>query len=500
MKKYWNKRLGVIVALVAVAISPLLLQRAESIDRSSADEVLVVISPHNETIRQEFGLAFNKYWQERTGKKIFIDWRTPGGTSEIRLVLENKFKSAEADQGIGIDVFFGGGEYVFEKMSKAGRFAKLDVFEKHADWFGGKEGIPQTYGGEMFYGKDHTWAGVCLSQFGICYNVNSVAKLGLEPPASWDDLGRPEFFGEIAMADPMKSGSVARAFEMLVQQKIHISLRKTKREPGENESQRRLRAIRYGWADGLNLIQKIAANARYFTDSASKIPHDVAQGNAAAGMCIDFYGRAYNEKLKQLDGSSRLQWVAPVGGTSLSVDTVAVFRGAEQPELAQGFVEFLLSQRGQVIWNKKVGSDGGPSRQVLRRLPVRPDVYTAENLADFTDPEILPYKEEPDFVYQPEITGPIFGALRVVIKNMCIDSHDELQAAWKALSEKGFPERALVHFHDVSYVSYDKTTGGISQQLRMKNKVEAIEMSKRMAGIFRRNYTEAIELAEEAKK
>lgn len=484
-------------ALVLVAVAPLLLQRPESIDRAGADEVLVIISPHNETIRNEFGHAFNAYWKQKTGKSVYIDWRTPGGTAEIRLVLDSKFKNANAAGGIGMDVFFGGGEYLFEQMAKAERFAQLDVFSQRKEWFGGEGGIPQSYGGETFYSKEQLWTGVCLSQFGICYNVNRVRKLGLEPPTTWDDLGRPEYFGEIAMADPAKSGSVARAFEMLVQQKIHESLKRLRRNPGENEDQRRLRAIRYGWADGLNLIQRIAANARYFTDSASKIPHDVAQGNAAAGMCIDFYGRAYNEKLKQADGSSRLQWVAPVGGTSLSVDPVAVFRGAGQPALAQGFVEFLLSDGGQVLWNKKVGTAGGPLRRVLRRLPVRPAVYTPENLADFTDAEIRPFKEVPDFLYQEDITGPVFGALRVIVKCMCIDSHEELQAAWLALAERGFPERAQVHFHDVSYVSYDRSLRGISKQLQTKSKVETVELTERMTGIFRRNYTEAIELIEE---
>lgn len=497
MKKFWNKRLGVIAVLVAVALAPLMLQQTDSVQRSDSDEVLVVISPHNETIRNEFALAFNAYWQEKTGKKVFVDWRTPGGTSEIRLVLDNKFNGAKENEGIGIDVFFGGGEYIFEKMAKAGRFQKLEVFETHQTWFEGESGISQEFGGETFYSKQQLWVGVCLSQFGICYNVDGLQKLGLTPPTCWDDLGDPQYFGQIAMADPTKSGSVARAFEMLVQQKVQDSLEQTKLEPGETESLRRLRAIRYGWANGLNLIQKIAANTRYFTDSASKIPHDVAQGNAAAGMCIDFYGRSYNEKLKKTDGTSRLQWVAPLGGTSLSVDPVAVFRGAKNQTVAQGFVEFLLSERGQVLWNAKLGSRFGPQQRVLRRLPVRPAVYSKENVADFTDPEELPYKGDPQLVYKEEITGPVFGALRTIVKSMCIDSHKELQAAWVALAENDFPERALAHFHDVSYVSYDKTVGGISEQLQRKNKLEAIEMAKRMSGIFRRTYSEAIQLAEE---
>ena len=51
MKKFWNKRIGVIAALVLVAVSPLMLQRPEAVSRSEADEVLVVITPHNETPR-----------------------------------------------------------------------------------------------------------------------------------------------------------------------------------------------------------------------------------------------------------------------------------------------------------------------------------------------------------------------------------------------------------------------------------------------------------------
>jgi len=496
MKKFWNKRIGVIAALVLVAVSPLLLQRPEAISRSEADEVLVVITPHNETIRSEFTEAFNTYWQKKTGKKVYIDWRTPGGTSEIRLVLDSKFANAK-DGGVGIDVFFGGGDYIFEKMAKLGRFEKLDVFSSHDDWFNGELGIPRIHTGETYYNKEKYWVGVCLSQFGICYNVDSLARLGIEPPKTWDDLSDPKYLGSIAMADPTKSGSVARAFEMLVQQKIHTSLASTRRQPGETEEMRRQRAIGYGWADGLNLIQKIAANARYFTDAATKIPHDVSQGDAAAGMCIDFYGRAYNEKLKKADGSSRLQWVAPVGGTSLSVDPVAVFKGAPNSKLAQGFVEFLLSEEGQVLWNKRVGSEGGPKRRALRRLPIRPSVYRPENLADFTDPEVRPYAENPLFIYQPEITGPVFDALRYIIKSMCIDTHHELQAAWVALVKYDMPEMTMSRFHDVSYVSYVKAMGEIREQLNSGNKIESAEEAKRMSGVFRRNYKEAVELAKE---
>ena len=81
-----------------------------------------------------------------------------------------------------------------------------------------------------------------------------------------------------------------------------------------------------GWTRGLQVIQKIAANSRYFTDSSTKVPWDVQSGDAAAGMCIDFYGRFQSEAVRKPDGSSRLQYVSPAGGSSVGADPPLVTR------------------------------------------------------------------------------------------------------------------------------------------------------------------------------
>jgi len=139
------------------------------------------MTPHNETIRREFGEAFAEHWKEKTGQTLFIDWRTPGGTSEMRLVLDGKFNRAEQDnkEGIGVDVLFGGGTYIFQKMKSQNRLNKLDVFEDRKEWFTGEQGVKQTFTGEECYDLDKHWVGVCLSSFGICYNVDRLESLGL---------------------------------------------------------------------------------------------------------------------------------------------------------------------------------------------------------------------------------------------------------------------------------------------------------------------------------
>jgi spermidine/putrescine-binding protein len=262
---------------------------------------------------------------------------------------------------------------------------------------------------------------------------------------------------------------------------------------GEEE---RAAAVASGWEDGLRLIQRIGANARYFTDSSSKIPHDVAQGNAVAGMCIDFYGRTFNESLKKEDGSSRLQYLTPVGGSSISVDPVAVLRGPPHPELAQAFVEFLLTREAQVMWNAPPGTEMGPRYRALRRLPIRRDLYADERiLAMMIDRDAQPYLAAEKFTYDGSLTGHMFTPLRTIVRVMCIDSGEELKAAWEAHIEAGFPPEASARFADMSAVTYDKAGGEIRVALKAKDKVEAAKLLNRLGAVFRSNYIEAAELA-----
>jgi len=492
MKGVWKKYLGVFLPLAAVVAAPIILRDDEAAAMSRAKLRLEVITPHNELIRREFGEAFSKWYEEKHGKSVSVNWRTPGGTSEIKRVLDSAFTSAEKNgsEGIGLDLFFGGGVYDFKLQAQEDRFQKMNLFEEQAPLF--EEGvIPEIQSGETYYPEGHDWLGTCLSSFGICYNIDSLKRLGLEAPSTWDDLGRPGFQKGIALADPTKSGSVAKAFEMLVQQKIHGHL-----DAGLSVAE----ASQIGWVEGLNLIQQIGANARYFTDGASKVPHDVAQGNAIAGMCIDFYGRSFNEALKKADGSSRLQFVSPVGGTSYSVDPIAIFKGAPNPELAQEFVNFVFTKEGQMLWNARPDTPMGPKIRALRRLPVRKDLYQEPYLSDMVDASVMPYEVANEFVYDYNLTGKHFTPLRNIIRAMCIDSHEEMKSAWTALIQADFPPEASAKFFDVTPVGYDLALSKVKKTLKSGDKVAEVRMMNDLGKHFRDNYREAERLALAASK
>ncbi|MDB4373763.1 hypothetical protein N9Z50_02015, partial [Akkermansiaceae bacterium] len=124
MRGDWKKYLGVFVPLGIVVAAPLIMRDSVSKSAAGADLRLEVITPHNEMILREFGDGFSAWYEKETGNSVYVNWRTPGGTSEIKRVLDGAFEAAQerGTEGIGVDLFFGGGEYDFSGQAKKGRF------------------------------------------------------------------------------------------------------------------------------------------------------------------------------------------------------------------------------------------------------------------------------------------------------------------------------------------------------------------------------------------
>jgi len=474
------KRLFPILLLLGLIVAaPLVLRRDTDVAESDqGDDRLVIITPHNDSIRTEFGEAFAAWWKGQTGRTVFIDWRAPGGGGDIKRVLDASFGAAKAlgKEGTEFDVFFGGGDKDFIEQAAKDRLVPLEVFEKHPEWFGDDK-LPAVFSGQEYYDKDKRWVGVCVSQFGIVYNRDAIGWLKVNPPRKWRDLCHPAYFGRVALADPTMSSSVNQAFEMMIQEQMQAVIRLKGDTPAAREE---------GWRNGMLVILGMGANARYFTDSSSKVPYDVALGDAAAGTCIDFYGRTTEDAVRHGRGESRVHWISPPGGTSVSVDPIAVFRGAPNGKVAQAFVTFCLSDQGQSLWNLKPGTPEGPRGRALRRLPVRKDLYTPERLANFTDPDALPFERAGEFVYQPDLTAPAFNALRIIIRAMCIDPQDELKAAWKwAVVDRGGPADVVF---DLSEVGYSKVMNEWVPLTQKKDVLETARKTTELSRSFRDQY------------
>lgn len=524
------KRAIILVALAATVALPFAL-RPKRPAAERTDDTVVIITPHNEAIRTEFARGFQAWYRRETGRSVSVDWRVVGGTSDITRFLEAEYiasfrnywtgplrrtwsaavQGAFADPhlaadapaelrearavflgseiGCRHDIFFGGGSYDFVRQAQAGRIVASRIMQKHPEWFTDPV-IPRRFTGEQYWDEGGRWVGNVISNYGIIYNREALARLGISPPVEWSDLTDPRYAGALALSDPTKSSSMAKAFENILQQQMQRRLAAT---PLMAEGD----AVRAGWLDGLQLIQQLAANARYFTDSSQKPPIDVAQGDCAAGVCIDFYGRAQAEAVDRR-GGGRLEFVTPRGGTVNSVDPIALLRGAPHREVAEKFIEYTLTMEAQKLWNFRPGVEGGPGRFALRRLPIRRDFYGhAEWQALRSDPTASPFSDPNPLIYHPEWTAHLFRELAFVARVVCLDPHRELARAWRAVNAAPEPlrRRAMVRLGDLSAVDYAQVNGAIRQALNSRNKVDEVRLASVLGDRFRQQYREAAAIA-----
>jgi ABC-type Fe3+ transport system substrate-binding protein len=441
----------VLVALVAV---PVALRPARDASASGVRR-LVVITPHGEPIRAEFGAAFAAWARAERGLAVELDWRTPGGTAEITRYLDGRYAAAFAEAhpehaaerraamspkpapeataaaqaaraaflasnvSVDIDLVFGGGEFPFRQYAAKGYVVDAGILADPA-----MASIPPTLSGELMVDPQGRYVGACLAVFGIAASPDRLAELGFVAPVQWAELAEPRYRGRLTIADPTKSGAVVTAMERIIQQAM------AEHDPD----------LAAGWALGLERIRRMVANARVVTDSASKPTRDVVRGDAVASMAIDFQARAEAEwSAEESGGPERLVFTAPAGGTSVSADPIALLRGAPERDLAVDFMRFVLSSAGQRLWGYRAGTPGGPQHYTLHRMPVRRDVLDADWRRFAADPTADPFTLATTFTYRPAWTASLYPLIGPLVKAIALDPRDELVAAWTAIDRAGGP-------------------------------------------------------------
>jgi ABC-type Fe3+ transport system substrate-binding protein len=455
-----------LILFAIVLFGPVVLWRGltarmhgSAVDASA--ERLVVVTPHPDDIRREFARVFNQWHVQRYGSAVAIDWRVPGGSTDMRRLIGALYQPyRDARTGalpsatpIGLDVVFGGGDYFFDVELKP-----LGVLQPmHLDPKLIADAFPQpTLAGvkllDATRAADGTptplWVGTCLSSFGIVYNPDVYRAMGLPMPSpdhGWRDLTDPRLAGLVALADPAHSGSAAVAYQMVIQRNMadveaqvfarRPALRNVPRAALARDADYR-RAIAGGWKAGMVELLKIAANARYFTDSSPMVANDVSRGEAAAGVSIDYYARV----TEGIVGSDRARYFAPTAATATTPDPVAILHGVRgrRLELATHFVEFLLSRQGQRLWELKPGAPGGPLERSLRRPPVRPDVYA--DRSDWADADLDPFTAAGGFNQRGEWMA-LFPDGRPIWVAAWIDARDALRDAYRAILRVADPTR-----------------------------------------------------------
>lgn len=353
---------------------------------ASADE-LVIVSPHWEGFKREFEWGFQRWYQNTYGTEIEVRWFDVGGASDIQKYLLSTH--AEGKQS-GIDVMFGGGSDPFIELKSKGLLRPIQLESQLLN------ALPASVQGNQLRDSEGAWFSVNLTTFGILYNKPLLRSLHVPSLKHWEDLGDARLKGWVGSADPRKSGSVRFIYELLLQY--------------------------YGWERGWREIYKIASNVRTFSSTSSQTPKDISLGEVAAGMLIDSYAR---DAIRYL-GEDSVGMIIPDEIPSVFGDGIAVLAGAPHGEEASRFVKFALSEEGQGLLMRRVGSPGGPKQYELGRLSVRPDQYkTDSSLIPFSDP----FMKEASFRYDPEKATGRWRYVTALIGAIAVDLQNEIATA-----------------------------------------------------------------------
>jgi iron(III) transport system substrate-binding protein len=152
--------------------------------------------------------------------------------------------------------------------------------------------------------------GIYAGALGFGYNTELLAQKGLEAPKCWADLIKPEFKGEIQMANPNSSGTAYTALATFVQL--------------------------MGEEKGFDYLKALHANINQYTKSGSAPIKAAAQGETLIGVVFQ------HDVVAMKATGAPLEVVSPCEGTGYEIGSMSIIAGARNLEEAEQFYDFAL--------------------------------------------------------------------------------------------------------------------------------------------------------------
>ena len=202
-------------------------------------------------------------------------------------------------------------------------------------WFGGT-GDPHLQAAEQDLTLEyksaslpqlHAWAqqqaaqskfrtvGIYSGPLGFGYNPELLAKKKLPLPKTWNDLLKPEYKGEIQVANPASSGTAYTMVATLVQLM------------GEDKA--------------FDYMKKLHRNISQYTRSGTAPIKAVARGETS--VSISFVHDGPGEKMQGFP----VETITPSDGTGAEIGSMSLIKGARNLEAAKKFYEWSLTASAQ---------------------------------------------------------------------------------------------------------------------------------------------------------
>ena len=324
--------------------------------------------------------------------------------------------SAAAAMGISIDVAWGGGPTLFNVLDEMGYLKPINpkISPEHYAIAYELSKVPETIAGSPVFKVDGQgnirWIGASVSSFGFTVNKDVLNRYGLPMPSSWDDLGNPVYakylphLSLMGIADPTKSTSNLRIFEIILQAK--------------------------GWEEGWKTLTLMAANSRIYGGSGD-VRDAVMRGDIAIGTTIDFYG------YMAMYQNPNCVYIAPAGETIVNADPIAIINITKHPVHAAAFVAWVLSEYGgQLVW----------FHPDINRIPVNVRTFNIEVPPEYKEkygivprPDLKKAFEDlttlQGIVFDEELSSNWVNSVMYYFKATLVNAHDALVAAWAQIAK-----------------------------------------------------------------
>lgn len=246
--------------------------------------------------------------------------------------------------------------------------------------------IPAKIGNFPIHDPDGKYFGFAISGYGLMWNKNYLKAHKLPAPKEWTDLTNPRYYNHLVISAPSRSGTTHLTVETILQA--------------------------YGWEKGWALLLNAGANMGSITERSFGVPEAVISGQYGIGVVIDFFG------LSAIASGQPVEFAYP-SLTSVVPASVGIVKGGPNPQEARTFVNYLLSEAGQMVL----------FAPEIARLPVIPDLY-AKAPKDYPNP----FKKKMGGVdFNDELSSSRRDVVNSLYDHIITFRHNELRDAWKSI-------------------------------------------------------------------
>ncbi|MDE9454708.1 ABC transporter substrate-binding protein [Xenorhabdus bovienii] len=176
--------------------------------------------------------------------------------------------------------------------------------------------------------KGNYTSAVYMGILGVGVNTERLKEKNLPVPTCWKDLIKPEYKGEIQIADPQSSGTAYTALATFAQL--------------------------WGEDNAFDYLKKLNGNISQYTKSGIAPARNTARGETAIGI-----GFLHDYSL-EVENGAPMKLIAPCEGTGYEIGGVSIIKNARNLDNAKLFVDWVLSKEAQELSWKK-----GKSYQIL---------------------------------------------------------------------------------------------------------------------------------------